>query len=177
MKDEEEKQGRVNNHGGITIIRWIISFTVIFCNTEETFNERREERSGSLSTASAIAMIWEVFIFNCFSSSSPASRVGCLLVPPVPHSSKMKDGGKFRPPQECNDEMISSGWILWHQQQCGNKPNRLLSTSSSANLKLCWVCVFCDGLVTRPWCFTASLPENTGFCWSLSARWIFASLF
>lgn len=45
MKDKGGKQGSGNNHGGITIITWIISFTVIFCNTEETFNEWYRERS------------------------------------------------------------------------------------------------------------------------------------
>lgn len=45
MKDKQEKQGSGNNHAGITTIRWIISFTVMFCNTEETFNEWYRERS------------------------------------------------------------------------------------------------------------------------------------
>lgn len=49
-----------------------------------------------LSTTSGVAMILRGFIFSCFDHFlRPASRVGCLLVPPVPQTSEMKDTGTF----------------------------------------------------------------------------------
>lgn len=87
-----------------------------------------------LSTASGVAMILTGFIFSGFVHfPRPASCVGCLVVPPVPQTSEMKDKGTF---------LESVMMKLLHRGGSShtiirNKPNSSLSVSRSANLHLC----------------------------------------
>lgn len=177
MKDKQEKQGSGNNHAGITIIRWIISFTVMFCNTEETFNERYRERSVQVLYPPHQLQTWfgKFLFLTVFLGfhRRPAWAVCCFLPSFTPPRWKTEENSALHKSVMMKLFLQGGSSDVTSSAETSPTGRSLLVVQQISNAADC-VCV---RPVPCPWCFTASLPENTSSCQSLSARWIFTSLF